>query len=106
MDVRVFVGSRAFDPLTVASGAPVSGLAIVQFTGPLTPPDADRLRAAHGLRLEHYLPGLAYLERLEPAAAEALRLDFLVRAVVALDPVLKLAPAAAQAGDTLTATLF
>jgi hypothetical protein len=48
MDVRVFVGSSAFDPLTVASPAPVSGLAIVQFTGPLTPPDADRLRAAHG----------------------------------------------------------
>ena len=65
---------------------------IVQFTAGLTQPDAARLGAEYGLKLDLYIPDLAYLERLTQDTIDRLKDDFLVRACIDLDPARRLAP--------------
>jgi hypothetical protein len=115
-DYRVRIGAQLFDPRDVASrflersaaakqrqtataaaaglpAAPVDVEArIVQFHQAPSEPDVARLRAAYGLRLDQYIPNLAFLERLAPPTIDSVRDDFLVRECIALDPALKLAP--------------
>ncbi|MFD4601965.1 S8 family serine peptidase [Streptomyces sp. NPDC058464] len=111
-DFRLMIGEEPFDPIEVPAAAEVLASArkpmVVQFTASLNGPDADRLKAAYGLRLDRFIPNLAFLERLDDATVGRLRADFLVRSVVALDPALKLAswlPATGTPLD-LIATLF
>jgi len=100
-DHRLLISSEPFDPAGVAASRPPSAASrtgspepvIVQFTAPLTLPDADRLKAAYGgLRLDRYVPNLAYLERVPNDVLDRLREDFLVRACLPLEPSLKVAP--------------
>jgi len=115
-DYRVRIGAQLFDPRDVASrflersaaakqrraaaaaaaGLPTATAAtearIVQFTQALSAPDVARLRAAYALRLDQYIPNLAFLERLTQQTIDSVMEDFLVRACIALDPALKLAP--------------
>ena len=85
---------------------------IVEFIATLTTSDVLRLREAHGLKLDRYIPGSGYLERLSPAAIAAVSADFLVRSCTAMDPARKLSPSIAgltpAPGSPLefTATLF
>ena len=104
-DFRLLIGTEPFDPREARTSARRRGAAelserreaareatIVQFTAALTWPDAVRLEAAYGLKLDRYIPNLAYLERLPAETIGRLRSDFLVRACIPLDPALKLAP--------------
>lgn len=91
-DVRIFLGPAPFDPVAAPLGAGAEPhLTIVQFVAPLGGPDRARLRDEHGLRLDRYVPNLAYLERLSAQAIDAVTRDFLVRATVPLAPEHKLA---------------
>jgi hypothetical protein len=63
---------------------------IVQFHGPLTGADTDRLRAEYGLALTAYLPNLAYVERVDAATRRRLQRDPSVRAVAPYRPEYKL----------------
>jgi hypothetical protein len=85
---------------------------IVEFVATLTTSDILRLRDAHGLKLDRYLPDSGYLERLSPAAIATVSADFLVRSCTAMDPARKLSPSIADlpgapgAGLEFSATLF
>lgn len=83
---------------TVPSGRSERKATIVQFTAGLAEPDAVRLRAEYGLKLDQYIPNLAYVERLTQQTIGRLKGDFLVRACIDLDPALKLAPWIGGAG--------
>lgn len=115
-DYRVWLAAQSFDPKDVeshtqrqaaaakerpasvaaggrtaaAQGAP--GATVVQFTDWLSGPDRARLRTEYAVKLDRYIPNLAYLERLPAETVDRLRGDFLVRACLALDPAVKLAP--------------
>jgi len=114
-DYRVWIGPQPFDPMDVASrfqqrsaaarqrraavaaagaatDAAATAAVIVQFNRGLTTPDLDRLRTEYALRLDAYIPNLAFLERLTQQTIDSVRADFLVRACIALDPALKVAP--------------
>jgi hypothetical protein len=71
---------------------------IVQFTRELSAEDVARLREEFGLKLDQYVPNLAYLERVAPEAIVRLRRDPLVRASIPYNPELKLAPSIAGGG--------
>ena len=107
-DFRLLIGAEPFDPKDVetrarrqadadgGAGRPAetnsAGDTIVQFTKRLTAPDMARLRAEYDLKLDHYVPNLAFLERITQQTIDRLKGDFLVRACIDLDPALKLAP--------------
>lgn len=65
---------------------------IVQFVKPLTYEEQDRLRATYGLRLNEYVPNLAFLEWLEPQTREALSKDSLYRASTRYEAANKISP--------------
>ena len=96
-----------------------AGHYLVQLARPLDPALSGRLRERYGLRLEEYVPELAYLERLEPGTLQRLSEDEAVRAVVPFEPAFKISPnigelefrseerrALAAEGLLLLATLF
>jgi hypothetical protein len=70
---------------------------IVQFARELSAEDIGRLRDEYGLKLDQYIPNLAYLERVAPTTIVRLRRDPLVRASIPYHPELKLAPSIAGA---------
>ena len=110
-DFRLMVGPEPFDPAQVVAAAATAAAGaqawVVQFAALLSVPDIARLRTAYGLRLDRFIPNLAYLERLDTAMSALVRADFLVRAVVALPQASKLSPAIpATAPLDLTAVLF
>ncbi len=81
-DFRLMLGAEPFDPADVApSAVPGAQATVVQFAALLSEPDIARITAAYGLRLDRFIPNLAYLERLDAATADRVRADFLVRAV-------------------------
>jgi Subtilase family len=81
-DFRLMVGPEPFDPADVEPSAVAGAVAtVVQFAALLSEPDIARLTAAYGLRLDRFVPNLAYVERLDAATADRVRADFLVRAV-------------------------
>jgi hypothetical protein len=113
-DFRLLIGPEPFDPREVEilarhRGVPeLSGereaakeATIVQFAAALTGPDVDRLVAAYGLKLDRYIPNLAYLERLLAETVARLRGDFLVRACIPLNPTLKLSPSIGLVSEQL-----
>ncbi|MFD3313858.1 S8 family serine peptidase [Streptomyces sp. NPDC058694] len=106
------IGDEPFDPIQVPAAAeglaPARKPTIVQFAASLNGPDADRLKAAYGVKLDRFIPNLAFLERLDDATVARIRADFLVRSVIALDPALKLASWLPATGTPLKliATLF
>ncbi len=65
---------------------------IVQFERALSADETARFRDEYGLKLDQYVPNLAYLETLPPDTVARLRRDPLVRACVPMHPELKLAP--------------
>src|SRR3954447_18998836 len=95
-DFRLMVGPEPFDPAEVVpSTAAVAGgpqATVVQFAALLSEPDIARLKAAYGLRLDRFIPNLAYLERLDALTADRVRADFLVRAVTPFPQASKLSP--------------
>ncbi|MFA1548001.1 S8 family serine peptidase [Actinomadura chokoriensis] len=109
-DFRLMVGPEPFDPADVepsASAATGAQATIVQFAALLSEPDIARVTAAYGLRLDRFVPNLAYLERLDAATADRVRADFLVRAVTPFPPASKLSPDIPAAGPLdLIAVLF
>ncbi|WP_219530526.1 S8 family serine peptidase [Nonomuraea guangzhouensis] len=108
-DFRLLVGPEPFDPVDLAPESAAAGpqATVVQFTALLSGPDIARLRAAYGLRLDRFVPNLAYLERLDAATADRVRADFLVRAVTPFPQASKLAPDIPATGPLdLTAVLF
>ncbi|GHB79737.1 hypothetical protein GCM10010306_087440 [Streptomyces umbrinus] len=111
-DFRLMIGDEPFDPIQVPAAAeglaPARKPTIVQFSAPLNGPDADRLKAAYGVKLDRFIPNLAFLERLDDATVARIRADFLVRSVIALAPALKLASWLPATGTPLNliATLF
>ena len=100
-DTRILLETGAFDPLRGPQNLP-SGLRlasdtaterwIVQFKAPLTRDQRATLTRDFGLKLERYIPNLAYLERLSAENLRRLRLSPLVRAVVAYQPAFKISP--------------
>jgi hypothetical protein len=81
-DFRLMVSPEPFDPaeaVPAEAGGPQA--TIVQFAALLSEPDIARVKAAYGLRLDRFIPNLAYLERLDAPTADRVRADFLVRAV-------------------------
>jgi hypothetical protein len=110
-DFRLLIGPEPFDPAEIAPapGAAAAGTqpTIVQFAALLSQPDRARLQAAYGLRLDRFIPNLAFLERLDTATADRVRADFLVRAVITLPAASKLSPAIPATGPlALIAVLF
>ncbi|MGW4523642.1 S8 family serine peptidase [Amycolatopsis sp. NPDC004378] len=110
-DFRVWLGPEPFDPAEVPATealAPSRKATLVQFRASLNEPDAARVTAAYGLRLDRFVPNFSFLERLDDDTAARVRADFLVRTCVPLDPALKLAPwlSAGAAPLALIATLF
>ncbi|WP_219530527.1 S8 family serine peptidase [Nonomuraea guangzhouensis] len=109
-DFRLMVGPEPFDPVelvqeTAAAAGPQA--TVVQFAASLSDPDTARLKAAYGLRLDRFVPNLAYLERLDTATADRVRADFLVRAVTPFPQASKLSPDIPATGPlALTAVLF
>lgn len=95
-DFRLMVGPEPFDPAEVvpSTAAVASGpqATVVQFAALLSEPDIARLKAAYGLRLDRFIPNLAYLERLDALTADRVRADFLVRAVTPFPQASKLSP--------------
>ncbi|MEU5261520.1 S8 family serine peptidase [Amycolatopsis sp. NPDC021455] len=111
-DFRVWIGPEPFDPAespaAAAALAPAKKAVLVQFRASLNEPDAARVKAAYGVRLDRFVPNFSFLERVDDDTAARLRADFLVRACVPLDPALRLAswiPAGVTPLD-LIATLF
>jgi len=110
-DFRLLVGPEPFDPATVVPSAAIvaagAQATIVQFAALLSEPDKARVKAAYGLRLDRFVPNLAYLERLDTATADRVRADFLVRAVIPFPQASKLsADIPATAPFDLLAVLF
>jgi Subtilase family len=116
-DFRVSIGRQSFDPKDVGSHARrratdarkrherIAGEAgleapdqdapeatIVQLERALSRTETERFRESYGLKLDQYVPNLAYLESLDARTVARLRRDPLVRACVPLHPELKLAP--------------
>jgi hypothetical protein len=107
-DFRLMVTPEPFDPADVEPSAVAGAQAtVVQFAALLSEPDIARLKAAYGLRLDRFIPNLAYLERLNTATADRVRADFLVRAVAPFPQESKLAPDIPATGPLdLVAVLF
>ncbi len=106
-DFRLMVTPEPFDPADVAAAVAGTQATVVQFAASLSVPDIARLKAAYGLRLDRFMPNLAYLERLDTATAGRVRADFLVRAVAPLPQESKLAPDIPATGPLqLVAVLF
>ncbi|MEU7747962.1 S8 family serine peptidase [Nonomuraea sp. NPDC049158] len=107
-DFRLLVGPEPFDPMRVEPAAAAGPRAtVVQVAALLSGPDIVRLKAAYGLRLDRFIPNLAYLERLDAATADRVRADFLVRAVAPLPQASKLSPDIPATGPLdLVAVLF
>jgi hypothetical protein len=108
LDFRLMVTPEPFDPADVEPSAVAGAQAtVVQFTALPSEPDLARLKAAYGLRLDRFIPNLAYLERLDTATADRVRADFLVRSVIALPQASKLSPTLPATGPLdLTVILF
>lgn len=87
-DTRILLETGAFDPLRGPQRLP-SGLRlaseaaterwIVQFKAPLTREQKAALTKDFGLKLERYIPNLAYLERVSAENLRRLRLSPLVQ---------------------------
>ncbi|MBT2226080.1 S8 family serine peptidase [Nonomuraea sp. NEAU-A123] len=108
-DFRLMVGPEPFDPVELVQESAAAGAraTVVQFAASLSGPDIARLQAAYGLRLDRFVPNLAYLERLDAATADRVRADFLVRAVTPFPQASKLSPDIPATGPlNLTAVLF
>lgn len=100
-DTRILLETGAFDPLRgplnlppglrLASDAATERW-IVQFRAPLTREQRAALNKDLGLKLESYIPNLAYLERVSPETLERLKRSPLVRATVAYQPAFKISP--------------
>jgi hypothetical protein len=100
-DTRILLETGAFDPLRgpqrippglrLASDAATDRW-IVQFRAPLTREQRARLSKDFGLKLDRYIPNLAFLERLPGPDLDRLRKDPLVRAAVAYQPAFKISP--------------
>ncbi|MFI7154748.1 S8 family serine peptidase [Nonomuraea sp. NPDC050022] len=89
------------------AATPAARATVVQFAALLSEPDIARLKAAYGLRLDKFIPNLAYLERLDTATADRVRADFLVRAVIPFPQASKLSPTIPATGPLdLTMVLF
>jgi hypothetical protein len=105
-DFRLMVGPEPFDPADVEAVAGAQAT-VVQFAALLSEPDIARITAAYGLRLDRFIPNLAYLERLDAATADRVRADFLVRAVSSFPPESKLSSEIPATGPLdLLAVLF
>ncbi|MEU7858307.1 S8 family serine peptidase [Nonomuraea sp. NPDC049141] len=108
-DFRLLVGPEPFDPVELAQESAAAGAraTVVQVAASLSEPDIARLKAAYGLRLDRFIPNLAYLERLDTATADRVRADFLVRAVTPFPQGSKLSPDIPATGPLdLVAVLF
>jgi subtilisin family serine protease len=110
-DFRLMVAPEPFDPADVepsaASATAGARATVVQFAALPSEPDIARLKAAYGLRLDRFIPNLAYLERLDTATADRVRTDFLVRSVIALPQASKLSPTLPASGPLdLTVIVF
>jgi hypothetical protein len=106
-DFRLMVEPEPFDPAEVEPAVAGTQATVVQFAASLSEPDIIRLKAAYGLRLDRFMPNLAYLERLDTATADRVRADFLVRAVAPFPQPSKLAPDIPPTGPLdLVAVLF
>jgi subtilisin family serine protease len=110
-DFRLMVAPEPFDPTEVepsaASATAGAQATVVQFAALLSEPDVARVKAAYGLRLDRFIPNLAYLERLDTLTADRVRADFLVRAVIPFPQASKLSPQIPATGPlSLTAILF
>ena len=100
-DMRILLETGAFDPLRgpqrippalrLASDAATDRW-IVQFRAPLTREQRARLSKEFGLKLDRYVPNLAYLERISGPDLDRLRKDQLLRAAVAYQPAFKISP--------------
>jgi hypothetical protein len=100
-DTRILLETGAFDPLRGPQRVPpelrlspeaATDRWIVQFRAPLTREQRDRLSKEFGLKLDRYIPNLAYLERIAKPDLDRLRKDSLVRAAVAYQPAFKISP--------------
>lgn len=104
---EISIAGYTFDPLRVESAAPESlrmsrqeraafeespNYFLVQFRQRLDPQSKERLQAQYGLRLQEYIPELAYLERLEPDVRTRLSRDEAVRAIVPFEPAYRISP--------------
>ncbi|MFG1687822.1 S8 family serine peptidase [Nonomuraea sp. NPDC049269] len=123
-DFRLMVAPEPFDPAEAEpshrepppsessqrerpAAAGVARGTVVQVAALLSEPDIARLKASYGLRLDKFIPNLAYLERLDTATADRVRADFLVRAVIPFPQASKLAPTIPATGPLdLTMVLF
>ena len=99
-EMRIRLKSMEFDPLTTPQPeAPVGGDRwIVQFKRSLTRAEMEQVQQEYGLRLDHYIPEGAYLERADAGRVADLRRDPLVRWVGPHLPEYKPDPAVLQRG--------
>jgi hypothetical protein len=100
-DTRIHLEAATFDPLRgpgpIAPELRLLATApnerwIVQFRAPLTREQRAQLEADFGLKLRHYVPNLAYLERVPADRLARLRQHALVRAAVPYQPAYKISP--------------
>ncbi len=86
-DLRIHLKAVSFDPLEappkirpslrLAEPDEATAHQLIQFTRPLTRQDVELLRERYGLQIEHYVPNLAYLEKVPAETLEQLReLDY------------------------------
>src|SRR4051794_2433072 len=104
-DHRIYLATRKpFDPrdMLAPPGQEHAAWYIVQFTGPLTLEERNRLRETYGLSLSDYLPNFAYLEHLEPSTWRALSDDELYRASMLYEPSDKISPDISGLADSET----
>jgi hypothetical protein len=96
--IHIRLKSVTFDPLQTAGKDASEGGErwIVQLHR--QPSRDDRAKGTYGLKLDHYIPNSAFLEKLKPAAAERVRASGLVRWVGPYLPDYKVDPDVAKQG--------
>jgi hypothetical protein len=100
-DMRIRLKWMEFDPLMTAPVTTPTGWDrwIVQFNHSLTRAERARVQREYGLRVDHYIPDGAYLERIDTGRVTDLRRDPLVRWVGPYLPEYKLDPAVLRRRD-------
>jgi hypothetical protein len=93
-DYMIYLARRTFEPSGERIIPPPDKLEyyIVQFNKPLTSEEQERIRLKYRLRLDTYIPNLAFLERLNPQTLAALSKDSLSRAIALYQPSDKISP--------------
>lgn len=99
---EISLGGYKFDPLAgeprlkenlrIAPGPSVPAYYVVQFSKSLNREERERVKRAYGLRLNEYVPNLAYLEKLSVEALAALRQSPWYRASIPYHPAFKIDP--------------